>query len=115
MLARHPRESEPGYSIDTFAKATQTRFLEEYHRQYPVTKPTADAMRPDKDDHYIAPRDHNAHLEHHRAFLTALRTRKPFLEDAVFGLHTAGPALLTNTSYYEQRVCLWDAQTMTAS
>ena len=115
VLARHPRESEPGYTIDTFAKATQARFLEQYHQRYPAARPTADGMRPDKDDRYVAPRDHNAHLEHHRNFLTALRTRTPFLEDAVFGLRTAGPALLTNTSYYEQRVCGWDVGTMTAS
>ncbi|MEO7144411.1 MAG: Gfo/Idh/MocA family oxidoreductase, partial [Bryobacteraceae bacterium] len=98
QLARHPRETEPGYTIDTFPEAIQKRFLAQYHKQYPPSRPTADGMRPDKDDLYVAHSD--AHLEHHRNFLTAIRTRQPFLEDATFGLRTAGPALLTNTSYF---------------
>ncbi|HLJ18060.1 MAG TPA: Gfo/Idh/MocA family oxidoreductase [Bryobacteraceae bacterium] len=115
LLARHPRETEPGYTIETFPEAVQKRFLAEYRREYPPARPTADGMRPDKDEHYIAPAGHDAHLEHHRNFLTAVRTRKPFLEDGVFGLRAAGPALLTNTSYYEQRICHWDSHAMTAS
>lgn len=115
LLARHPRETQPGYTIETFPEAIQKEFLAEYHRKYPQARATADGMRPDKDEHYVAPREHDAHLEHHRNFLTAVRTRKPFLEDGVFGLRAAGPALLTNTSYYEQRICHWDSEAMTAS
>ena len=33
----------------------------------------------------------------------------------VFGFRAAGPALLSNVSYFEQRVCTWDPQTMTLS
>jgi hypothetical protein len=50
-----------------------------------------------------------------RNFIEAVRTRKPFFEDAEFGFRATGPALLCNTSYFEKRVCLWDAATMTAS
>jgi hypothetical protein len=35
------------------------------------------------------------------------------IEDAVFGFRAAGPALLSNVSYFEQRVCEWDPETMT--
>ncbi len=37
---------------------------------------------------------------------------KPVLEDAVFGFRAAGPALLSDTSYFEQRVCVWDPDAM---
>jgi len=37
------------------------------------------------------------------------------VEDGVFGFRAAGPALLSNTSYFEQRVCRWDPESMTAS
>ena len=40
-------------------------------------------------------------------------SRKPVMEDAVFGFRAAGPALLSNISYFEQRVCQWDPETMT--
>jgi hypothetical protein len=111
-LTRHPRESEPGYTIGTFPQAVQEQFLKEYHQKYPKTRPSADAMRPDKEEVYSPPRDHSPHLEHHRNFYNALRTRQPFFEDAEFGLRTAGPALLCNHSYFERRICEWDPQTL---
>jgi predicted dehydrogenase len=111
-VARKPRESEPGYTVDAFPKDVRERVLEEYRKKYPEQKPAADGLRPEKEDVYSPPRDHIPHLEHHRNFYAALRSRKPFFEDAEFGLRTAGPALLCNHSYYERRVCEWDPVTL---
>jgi len=111
-LSRKPREAGPGYTINTFTKATQEKFLTGYRSKYPATKASADAMRPVKEDVYTAPPSHNAHLEHHRNFYNAVHSRKPFFEDAVFGLRTAGPALLCNHSLFEKTVCGWDAERM---
>ena len=36
------------------------------------------------------------------------------VEDAVFGFRAAGPALLANVSYFERRICGWDAEKMEA-
>jgi hypothetical protein len=47
-------------------------------------------------------------------FIAAVRTRKPHFEDAVFGFRAAGPALLCNTSYFENRLCTWDPEAMKA-
>ena len=52
----------------------------------------------------MPPRGYSDHLDHHRVFIDAVRSRKPVIEDAAFGLRAAGPALLSNTSYFEQRV-----------
>ncbi len=114
-LSKQPPQVEPGYTIDTFSKDVQAKFLEEYRKQYPAQKPNADSMRPEVGETFTPPRTHSAHLEHHRNFYNALRSRKPFFEDAVFGLRAAGPALLTNTSLWEQRICKWDPESMTAS
>jgi predicted dehydrogenase len=110
-----PPEAEPGYTIGTFPKAVQEQFLAEYRKKYPQTSPKADAMRPVKEDKYIPPQSHDAHREHHGAFLESVRTGKPSIEDGVFGLRAAGPALLTNLAHFEKRICRWDPQTMTAS
>src|SRR6266478_1398598 len=110
-----PPEAEPGYTIGTFPKAVQEKFLAEYRKRYPQTSAKADALRPQKEDKYVPPEDHDAHREHHRAFLDSVRQRKPSIEDGVFGLRAAGPALLTNSAYFDKRICLWDPQTMTAS
>lgn len=112
-LARHPRESEPGYTIDTFPKSTQEAFLRQYRKEHPAIKPGADGMRPDAEEVYTAPRSHNAHLDHHRNFYATLRGQRPPVEDAVFGFRAAGPALLANTSYFDHRICTWDAESLT--
>jgi predicted dehydrogenase len=114
-MSRMPPESEPGYTIETFSKDGQAKFLEQYRKQYPQQKPNSDSMRPEATETYVPPRAHNAHLDHHRNFYNAVRSRKPFFEDAVFGFRAAGPALLTNTSLWEQRICGWDPETMVAS
>jgi hypothetical protein len=62
---------------------------------------------------FTSPRD--AHEIHMHNFIDAVRTRKPFFEDAEYGFRATGPALLCNISYFENRVCHWDAATMTAS
>jgi hypothetical protein len=112
-VAKQPRETEPGYTIDTFAKDTREKFLEEYRRKYPQQQPQADSIRPKADEEYLPPRGYNDHLDHHRVFFNAVRTRKPVVEDSTFGLRAAGPALLSNTSYFEKRVIVWDPQTLT--
>jgi hypothetical protein len=42
-----------------------------------------------------------------------MRTRKPVVEDAVFGFRAAGPALLTNRSYFDNRGYEWNPERMT--
>ncbi|PYT07738.1 MAG: oxidoreductase, partial [Acidobacteria bacterium] len=114
-LDKQPREPEPGYTIETFAKATQEKFMEEYRKKYPVETPNADSIRPISEEKFLPPRGYSDHLDHHRNFITSVRTRKPVVEDPVFGFRAAGPALLSNLSYFEHRVCNWDPETMTLS
>jgi len=112
-LSKQPREAEPGYTIDTFPKAVQDEFLKQYRAQYPPRKASADAMRPQGEERFLPPPGYSDWLDHHRNFINAVRTRKPVMEDATFGFRAAGPALLSNVSYFDQRVCLWDPETMT--
>jgi predicted dehydrogenase len=111
--ARKPREKEPGYTIDTFSKDAREKFLAGYHARYPRQAPNADSLHPESEDVYTPPREHSMHLEHHRNFYAAVRSRKPFFEDSEFGLRTAGPALLCNQSYFDGKICEWDPVTMT--
>ena len=107
-LDRKPREAEPGTTIDTFDKATQQKILAEYRQKYPTQRPAADSMRPDGSDRFTPPRSHNAHVEHIGNWLNALRSRKPFFEDATFGSRTAGPSLAVNLSLEKQTAISWD-------
>lgn len=111
-VSKTPRETEPGYTIETFPEAVQQKFLADYRKQYPHQAPNADAIRPQSEEKYLPPRGYNDHLDHHRNFIAAVRTRKPVVEDPTFGFRAAGPALLSNVSYFEHQLCTWDPETL---
>ena len=110
-LSKVPRELEPGYTIDTFPKAQQEQFLKEYRQKYPA-RPKLNAGQMSAEEKFVPPKGYSDHFEHHRNFIAAVRSRKPVVEDAVFGFRAAGPALLSNISYFDRKVCLWDAEAM---
>jgi predicted dehydrogenase len=112
-ISKQPREAAPGQTADTFSKAMQEQYMKEYREKYPVQRATADAMRPQGDEKYLPPPGYNEQLDHHRTFINSVKSRKPVVEDATFGFRAAGPALLSNISYFEKRVCNWDPESMT--
>lgn len=112
-VSKQPRESEPGYTIDTYSAAQQKLILADYRKKYPVHTVAPEQLESTDTMHFTQPPGYSSHLEHHRNFINAVRTRKPFFEDGVFGFRAAGPALLTNTSLNEGKVCVWDAESMT--
>jgi predicted dehydrogenase len=112
-LNRVPREKEPGQTADTFSKKTQEEYMRAYREKYPLQPVTSAGLGGPSQQKFTSPRD--AHQIHVHNFFDAVRTRKPFFEDAEFGFRATGPALLCNTSYFEGRICHWDPATMTAS
>ena len=54
----------------------------------------------------------DAHLEHHRNFQASILHGAKQIEDPIFGLRAAGPALLCNESIYSQQIQHWDPVTM---
>ncbi len=107
-LARNPRPKEPGYTIDTFPKAIQEQFLEEYRAKYPGTP----ELRPGSEEVFAAPPGYYDGYDHFVKFFESVKSRKPVVEDAVFGFRAAAPALLTNDSYFEGHPIAWDPEAM---
>jgi predicted dehydrogenase len=107
---RVPRESEPGYSIGTFTRATQKAFLEQYRAKYPVTHPEG-SPAPGVEK-YVAPAGYSDSYDHFRNFFHSVRTRKQPVEDAVFGYRAAGAALLSNLSMEREAIVKWDPDAM---
>jgi predicted dehydrogenase len=111
-LNKKQRAKEPGYTIDTFPKATQEAFLKEYRAKYPENKQEINGS---SQDTYAAPSGYSDSVDHFAAFFEGMRTRKPVVEDAVFGFRAAGAALLLNRSYFDNRTYEWNPETMTYS
>ena len=111
-VQRSSQETRPGLTIGTFPKALQAKIQAEYDAKYPETNPTAGSMEAEKVEEYMAPRGYSDNVDHHRVFFDAIRERKPVVEDATFGFRAAGPALLSNMSYFDRKVYEWDAHAM---
>lgn len=109
-ISRAPLQKEPGYIIGTFTEAMQKRILESYRQKYPVSHPSgAPSTGYEK---YVAPDGYSDSYDHFRNFFAAVRTRRPVVEDAVFGFRAAGAALLGNVSLDRGAVVKWDPDAM---
>jgi hypothetical protein len=112
VLSKRPRPVNPGTTAETFSKAISDKIREENSRKYPKGDKSADSIRPITEETFLMPDGYSEQVAHHETFFNAVRSRKPVVEDAVFGLRAAGPALLSNMSYFEQRMVEWDPTNM---
>ena len=108
-LQRGSKEREPGHTAYTFSREVQEEVIREYRARYPERAPE---VAPQHTEVYAPPPGYSDSLEHFRTFFTAVRSRQPVVEDAVFGFRAAAPSLLTNMSYFEERPYRWDPEAM---
>jgi predicted dehydrogenase len=107
---RVPRETEPGLTIETFPLATQQSILEDYKNKYPRKHPQG--APPAGFEKYVAADGYSDSYDHFANFFASVRSRKPVVEDAVFGFRAAGAALLSNLSIEKGAVAHWDPDAM---
>ncbi len=107
---RVPREKEPGLTIDTFPKAMQAQIEADYAKKYPRRHP--EGQTPVGYEKYVAPPGYSDQYDHFRNFFGSVRSRRPAVEDAVFGYRAAGAALLSNLSIERKQVVRWDPDAM---
>jgi predicted dehydrogenase len=105
-VTRVPREKEPGHNVESFSLAMQKQFLDEYRKKYPLVHPGGDAYA--AQERYVAPEGYSDSYDHLKNFFEAVRSRRPVVEDPVFGFRAAGAALLANVSYEQGQVVNWD-------
>lgn len=108
-VAKKAPEKEPGFTVETFPEAVQKQYLEEYRKKYPTRQGT-ERLRGDETENYTVGRTYNDTYDHFVNFFAAMRSRQPVIEDATFGFRAAGPALLSNLSYFNNRVYQWDPE-----
>ncbi len=108
-VTRVPRETAPGYMIESFTEAMQKQILAEYAAKYP---PHSGPESLGGTEKYAAPHGYSDSYDHFKNFFASVRTRKPVVEDAVFGFRAAGAALLSNLSIDRGEVVKWDPDGM---
>jgi predicted dehydrogenase len=100
----------PGYggwdSFSTFTTAQQKEYEEWYKANHVDSHP--EMLQPETE--YKSPEKYNSNLDHHMAFYSGIREKKPIAEDALFSMRAAGPALASNKSYFERKIVNWDPE-----
>jgi predicted dehydrogenase len=109
-LERTPRPDELDGTIKTLPDRMQKELTAEWKASHP--EPTTQTIKPGSTEVFDMA-DSDAHLQHHKNFYNSIRENKPSIEDATFGLRAAGPALLTNDSYFNNKIVGWNPETMT--
>lgn len=109
-LRRSPMPKAPGYTVQTFAKAQQEAYLQQYEQKYPSAP--IGTLSDEVVERYQNPRGYDDTVEHFRNFFESVRTRRQPIEDATFGFRAAGAALLSNVSMQRDSVVHWNPETM---
>ncbi len=100
-LRRNKLES----ATDVFAKAKGEELLAMQGERKQMLPP-AESVYQVENDYW------GAHYDHHSNWINGVRTKTQAIEDAVFGMRAAAPALACNNSYFEDRVVKWDPEAM---
>ncbi len=99
----------PSYYSGGFPKAMREEYVKQWHAENDaavektMTAASTVLRAPDYDD--VKP--------HLLNFFNAVRTRKPVVEDVVFGHHAALACHMANESYFRHSAVVWDEKTNT--
>ena len=105
-------DSSPSYYAYSFPKALREAYFAQWHAENDAR------VAKESTSETITFRGHEYDdIEPHLAnFFNAVRTRKPVVEDVVFGHHAALACHMANESYFRKNVVTWDeaSKTITA-
>ena len=108
-LKKQKLSAAPGFggwdTYNVFSSAQQKEYQKWYNQKYS----SEDKKHiPLEEKRFAAPANYDARLDHFANFMEGIRSGKPIVEDASFGLRAAGPALASNLSYFKKKVINWD-------
>jgi predicted dehydrogenase len=102
-------DTAPSYYDQGLPKAMRATYETDWHKQHdpePGREFVAEAVT------YSGP-SYDDQAPHMWAFMEAVRTRKPVVEDAVFGHHAAAACHMANQAYFRKSIVTWDEATST--
>lgn len=112
-LKKQKLSAAPGFggwdTYNVFSSEQKTAYQKWYNEKYTE----ADKKRIDPvETRYAAPQGYDERVDHFANFMEGIRSGKPIVEDASFGLRAAGPAVACNLSYFKKKVINWDPVAM---
>jgi predicted dehydrogenase len=103
------KDSAPSYYDVGFPQPMRGQYEHEWHEKHDAPV----GQEPISQREVYSGNDWDDVRPHLWNFFQAVRTRKPVVEDAVFGNHTAIACHMANESYFLKRQVFWDAATRT--
>jgi len=110
-LSYKPEDTRPepeGYSIYGWPKVLRDQYLDQWQKDHPQPAALASAVDA-QGESYTTPPGYSDTVDHQANFYNAVRSRKPVVENEVFGNNTSIGCHLANFSYFEKDVAVWDA------
>jgi predicted dehydrogenase len=99
-----------GYSLIAYTEEMQKEIRKEYDG---IDKGGRKAALDVGEFSYETPGDYKGgHHDHFSNWFSAIRGGKPVVENSTYGLRAAGAALLSNMSYFQNKIIKWDPDKM---
>jgi predicted dehydrogenase len=110
-LTFKPQDTRPqpeGYSIWGWPAALREQYLAKFREDHPHPAPLNWKVD-DQSEVFVPPPGYSDLVDHETNFFNAVRTRKPTVENEVFGNNAAIACHLANFSYFNKTAAVWDA------
>jgi predicted dehydrogenase len=115
ILTVTPQNTNPrpeGYSIYGWPEKLRKEYLAEFQKEHPAPAPGKFVLGAEAEV-FKAPDNYDYTQDHFLNFFESVRTRKPSVEDAVFGNHTAIACHMANYSLDHKTMAVWDPASKT--
>jgi predicted dehydrogenase len=109
-LTYRPQDTRPqpeGYSIIGWPASLRNEYLKKWHQENPLPAPL-DSKVDEEGETFASPPGYSDLVDHQTNFFNAVRSRKPTVENEVFGNHAAIGCHLANYAYSNKAVAVWD-------
>jgi predicted dehydrogenase len=110
VLTFAPQNTEPqpeGYSILGWPEKLRKEYLEQWRKEHPVPLPGKSPLTQSAETFQAAP-SYDYQVDHMNNFMESVRSRRPAVEDAVYGNNTSIACHMANASYFKKTMAVWD-------
>ena len=100
-------DDAPCYYCTSYPEKMRDAYKKAWHEENDPKPGTAKAI--EGTETYVFPPNYRDLNDHLWSFFESVKTRKPSVEDAVFGNNTSIACHMANHSYFHNSAALWDA------
>jgi len=110
VLTFAPQNTEPqpeGYSILGWPEKLRKEYLEQWRKEHPVPLPGKYPLTQSAETFQAAP-SYDYQIDHMNNFMESVRSRRPAVEDAVYGNNTSIACHMANYSHFNKTFAVWN-------